>query len=221
MQIMNLIEAYGYVGVGFVVGLESIGLPFPGEIALVSAAIYAGTSNHLTIAYVILAAFAGAVLGTSLGFWLGREIGFPFIVRYGPHVGLTELRIKMAQYLFWRHGGKVVFFGRFVAVMRALAGFLAGASRMPWGRFLVFNVAGAAVWAGLYGVAAYTLGDEVRRLSGRIGTVMLVLAVGAIVSGVIFLRRREKALATEAERRFPGPLRHGGDLEPRVPSRGT
>ena len=93
MQIMNLIEEYGYVGVGFIVGLESIGLPFPGEIALVSAAIYAGTSNHLTIAYVILAAFAGAVLGTSLGFWLGREIGFPFIVRYGPHVGQScELR---------------------------------------------------------------------------------------------------------------------------------
>ena len=219
---MNLIEEYGYVGVGFIVGLESIGLPFPGEIALVSAAIYAGTSNHLSIAYVILAAFAGAVLGTSFGVWLGREIGFPFIVRYGPHVRLTERRIKMAQYLFCRHGGKVVFFGRFVAVMRALAGFLAGASRMPWGRFLVFNVAGAAVWAGLYGVAAYTLGDEVRRLSGRIGTVMmLVLAVGVIVSGVIFLRRREKALATEAERRFPGPLRHGGDLEPRVPSQGT
>ena len=205
-DIVSLIEAYGYVGIGCVVGLESIGLPFPGEITLVGAAIYAGTSNQLSITYVILAAFAGAALGASLAFWLGRGIGYPFIVRYGPHVGLTELRIKMAQYLFWRHGGTVVFFGRFVALMRALAGFLAGASQMPWARFLVFNVSGAAVWAGLYGGAAYLLGDEVRRLSGRISMVMLVLAAAAIAGGVVFLRRREKALVAQAERQFPGPL---------------
>ena len=206
-NIANLIESYGYIAIGFIVGLESVGLPLPGEIALVGAAIYAGTSNDFSITYVILAAFAGAVLGTSIGFWLGREIGFPLIVRFGPRVGLTELRIKMAQYLFWRHGGKVVFFGRFVALMRALAGFFAGASRMPWYRFLVFNICGAAAWAAFYGVAAYLLGDEVKRLSSRISVVMLVLAVVAIAAGVVFLRRREKALAEEAERHFPGPIR--------------
>src|SRR5689334_15574816 len=95
-NIANLIESYGYIAIGFIVGLESVGLPLPGEIALVGAAIYAGTSNDFSITYVILAAFAGAVLGTSIGFWLGREIGFPLIVRFGPRVGLTELRIKMA-----------------------------------------------------------------------------------------------------------------------------
>jgi membrane protein DedA with SNARE-associated domain len=206
IDVADLVHAYGYIAVGFIVGLESVGLPFPGEIALVGAAIYAGTSNQFSIAYVILAAFAGAVLGASIGFWLGRAIGFPLIVRYGPHIGLTEMRIKMAQYLFWRHGGKVVFFGRFVALLRALAGFFAGTSRMPWSRFLVFNVCGAAVWAALYGIAAYLLGDEVKHLSGRISTVMLVVAAAAIVGGVVFLRRREKALAAEAERHFPGSL---------------
>jgi membrane protein DedA with SNARE-associated domain len=214
-DIVNLVQAYGYVGIIFIVGLESVGLPFfPGEIALVGAAIYAGTSNHFSITYVILAAFAGAALGASVGFWLGREIGFPFIVRYGPRVGLTEPRIKLAQYLFWRHGGKVVFFGRFVAVLRGLVGILAGASRMSWARFLVFNVSGAAVWAALYGVGAYILGEDVRRLSGRIGTVMLVLAAVAIVAGVVFLRRREKALVAEAERQFPGPLSPWSGLNP-------
>jgi membrane protein DedA with SNARE-associated domain len=210
---VNLIQAYGYVGIGIIVGLESAGLPFfPGEITLVGAAIYAGTSNHFSITYVILAAFAGAALGAIVGFWLGREIGFPFIVRYGSRVGLTEPRIKMALYLFWRHGGKVVFFGRFVAVLRGLVGIFAGASRMSWARFLVFNVSGAAVWTALYGVAAYMLGEDVRRLSGRISTVMLVLAVAAIAGGVVFLRRREKALAEEAEQQFPGPLSNGSGL---------
>jgi membrane protein DedA with SNARE-associated domain len=212
-HIDNLIQAYGYAGICLIVGLESVGLPFPGEIALVAAATYAGTSDRVSITYVILAAFVGAVLGASIGFWVGRGIGFSLIARYGPRVGLTDRRIKIAQYLFWRHGGKVVFFGRFVAVLRALAGFFAGTSRMPWLHFIAFNVAGAAVWATLYGIAAYLLGDEVRRLSGPIGTATLLLALAAIAAGFIFLRRREKALAAEAERRFPGPVISGSDIQ--------
>ncbi len=213
IDIAHLIQAYGYAGVCLIVGLESVGLPFPGEIALVAAATYAGTSDRVSITYVILAAFAGAVLGASIGFWLGRGIGFPLVARYGSRIGLSDRRIKIAQYLFARHGGKVVFFGRFVAVLRALAGFFAGTSRMPWLQFVAFNVAGAAAWATLYGIAAYLLGDEVRRLSGPISAAMLLLVVAAVVAGFVFLRGREKALAAEAERRFPGPLVSGSDIK--------
>src|SRR5215831_21156681 len=111
-----LIAQYGYAAVGIVVGLESMGVPLPGETMLVLAAVYAGTHSDLHIFGVIGAAALGAILGDNVGYWLGREFGYPLLLRYGRHVGLTEVRIKLGQYLFLRHGGKVVFFGRFVAV---------------------------------------------------------------------------------------------------------
>ena len=105
-----------------------------------------------------------------------------------------------------RHGGKVVFFGRFVAVLRAWAAFLAGTNRMPWPRFLFFNAAGGIVWATLYGLGGYLLGDNVHRLTGPIGAVALVLAVLIIIVFLVFLRRNEHRLEEEAERALPGPL---------------
>ena len=189
------------------VALESIGLPVPGETTLIAAAIYAGTTHRLSIALVILAAFIGAVVGDSIGFWIGRTIGLRLLLRYGFYVHLTERRIKLGQYFFWRHGGKVVFFGRFVAALRAIAAFLAGVNRMTWPRFLVFNASGGAIWATVFGLAAYVVGDKIRHLSGPIGIAVFSLAFVAIVTGFVFLRRNEKRLADEAERRFPGPIR--------------
>jgi membrane protein DedA with SNARE-associated domain len=106
------------------------GLPLPGEAMLIAAAIYAGKSGGLDIAEVIAAAAAGAIVGDNIGYWIGREIGFRIHVRYGRYVGLTEQRIKLGQYLFMQHGGKIVFFGRFVALLRVLAALLAGVNRM-------------------------------------------------------------------------------------------
>jgi membrane protein DedA with SNARE-associated domain len=134
-EISHLISAYGYWVVGGVVALESIGIPVPGETALVAAAIYAATTQELNIWLVIVAAACGAIFGDNIGMAIGREIGYRLLTRYGPRIGLSERRIKLGQYLFRRHGGKVVFFGRFVAVLRALAAFLAGANCMPWRRF--------------------------------------------------------------------------------------
>ena len=105
------------------------------------------------------------------------------------------------------HGGKVVFFGRFIAVLRALAAFLAGVNQMPWKRFFAFNVAGGVVWATSYGLAAFYFGKEVERVGKRLGLVLIVLAVILIVGGMIFLRRHEAELKAKAEQAFPGPLR--------------
>src|SRR5438552_898328 len=105
-----------------------------------------------------------------------------------------------------RHGGKVVFFGRFVAVLRAWAAFLAGTNRMPWPRFLFFNAAGGIVWATLYGLGGYFLGDNVHRLTGPIGTVALVLAVLVIIAFLVFFRRNVHRLDEEAERALTGAL---------------
>ena len=123
--------------------LESLGVPFPGEATLLAAAIYAGTTHRLDIALVITAAAAGAIIGGVIGFCIGRSFGFWLLTKYGSKIGLNERRIRLGQYLFLRYGGLVVFLGRFVALLRALASFLAGANRMSWPRFLVVNAAGA------------------------------------------------------------------------------
>src|SRR5437016_2109255 len=112
-----------------------MGLPLPGETILLLGALYAGTHADLSIWGVIAAAATGAVLGDNVGYWLVREFGYLLLLRFGRHVGLSDARIKLGQYLFLRHGGKVVFFGRFIAVLRILAAVLAGVNRMEWRGF--------------------------------------------------------------------------------------
>jgi membrane protein DedA with SNARE-associated domain len=202
----HLIAAYGYWAVFGLVALESSGIPLPGEAALVSAAIYAGTTHRIGIAPVILAAAGGAVLGDNLGFWAGREFGFRLLLRYGRYVRLDEARLKLGQYLFLRHGGKIVFFGRFVAVLRACAALLAGANRMRWRRFLVFNAGGGVIWATLYGLGGYVFGRSVHRFAGPLGIAVAAIVVIAAIALWIVFRRHEKRLEAAAERALPGPL---------------
>ena len=202
----HLIAAYGYWAVFGLVALESSGVPLPGETALISAAIYAGTTHRIDVALVILAAAGGAILGDNLGFWVGRGFGFRLLLRYGRHVGLSEGRLKIGQYLFRRHGGAIVFIGRFIAVLRAFAALLAGANRMAWSRFLLFNACGGIAWATLYGLGGYLFGDVLHRFAGPVGIAALALATAGIIAGWVVLRRREEALKAAAERALPGPL---------------
>src|SRR4051794_7544554 len=111
VDLQQLIAHYGYVTVALVVAIESVGVPLPGETALVTAALYAGATHNLNIALVIAAATLGAAVGGAAGFAIGRRLGFPFLVRHGGRIGLDQGRIKLGQYLFRRHGGKVVFLG--------------------------------------------------------------------------------------------------------------
>jgi membrane protein DedA with SNARE-associated domain len=205
-ELIHLLTVYGYLAVLVFVAIESMGIPFPGETMLLTAAIYAGATHHLAIPLVIGAAAVGAILGDNLGFLVGREGGFRLARRYGHLIRLNERKLKVAIYLFRRHGGKVVFFGRFVAVLRAWSAFLAGTSCMSWGRFLVFNAAGGILWAVLYGLGGYLLGNSVQRFSGPFGEITVALAIVAIVVGVIVLWKRERQLEDEAERALPGPL---------------
>ena len=204
----HLISNYGYWAVGGIVGLESIGIPLPGETMLIAAATFAGATHRLDIGLVVAAAAAGAILGDTIGFWIGRELGLRLLHRHGSRIGLTEPRLKLGQYMFLRHGGKVVFFGRFVAVLRTLAALLAGANRMFWPRFLAFNAAGGIIWASLFGFGAFLFGTAIDRFAGPIGTVFLVIAVVGAVVGFVLVRRHEQALLEHAERALPGPLEH-------------
>jgi len=202
----NLVAQYGYLAVLVIVGLESTGVPLPGETTLVAAALYAGATHNLNIVGVVIAAAVGAILGDNLGYLIGHWGGYRLLIRYGRYIRLSEKRIKIARYLFLRYGGEVVFFGRFTAILRAYAAFLAGTTRMPWRRFLFFNAAGGIAWATIYGGGAYLLGRQIERLSGPFEIVFAAAAVIAVVVGALIIRRQEERLAVAAEKAFPGPL---------------
>jgi membrane protein DedA with SNARE-associated domain len=205
--LVHLIHHYGLVTVAGVIGLECLGVPLPGETALLAAAIYAGTKHDLNIVAVILTAGAAATVGRMVGYVLGRGFGYWLLLRYGSYLRIDEGRIKLGQYLFLRHGGKIVFVAQFVPVLRTFAGIFAGANVMPWRNFLVTNLLGSFVWAAVYGLGAYWLGRGVERLAGPVIIVVIVATVALFIIGGVFVGRHEAQLTAEAERALPGPLK--------------
>jgi membrane protein DedA with SNARE-associated domain len=204
-QLHHLFATYGVWTVALIVGLESLGIPLPGEAVLILASVYAATHDG-NIAMVIAAATIGAIVGDNIGYIVGREFGYRLVLNFGAYLGLTEGRIKLGQYLFQKHGGKVVFFGRFFAVLRFLAAFLAGVNQLAWGRFLVANAAGGLVWASVVGLSAYTLGRGIHEIQGPIGAVGVTIALAVVIGIFIYLRRHEAELQAQAEASLPGPL---------------
>jgi membrane protein DedA with SNARE-associated domain len=206
MNFSYLIETYGYLAVFALVGAESLGVPVPGETALITAGIYAGHTHRLDPWLIFLVASAAAIIGDNIGYWIGAKGGYRLARRYGPRVRLDERKLKIARYLFDRQGAKVVFFGRFVSILRTYAAFLAGTSKMRWRRFLPANAAGGILWAGAYTLAAYLAGDALQRASGTIDLIFAGVAVLAIVAVVVLIRRQTGKLAARAEAAYPGPL---------------
>jgi len=206
VSIGSLIESYGYLAVFVLVGVESLGVPLPGETALITAAIYAGHTHRLNPWLIFLVASAAAIIGDNIGYWIGDKGGYRLARRYGSKVRLDERKLKIARYLFDRHGGKVVFFGRFVSVLRTYAAFLAGTSKMRWRRFLPANAAGGIVWAGVWTLAAYLAGNALQRASGTINLILAGAAVAGIVAAILLVRRQTGKLADRAEAAYPGPL---------------
>jgi membrane protein DedA with SNARE-associated domain len=196
----HLLGQYGYAAIFVIVMLESAGIPMPGETILVSAAVYAGTGHALDIRWVIAAAAGGAILGDNIGFWVGREFGEPLLEKWGHLVGLDVRKRMLGRYLFARHGGLIVFFGRFVALLRAFAALLAGANGLaPW-RFFAFNAAGGIVWATCFGLGGYLLGAGIHRIAGPVGWTLLT---AALIAGVVlwrYYKRHEENLLAKAER---------------------
>ncbi len=203
-HVAHLIATYGLLAIAVIIALESMGLPLPGESVLAIAAIYAAHRNQ-SIAAVVASAAAGAMVGDNVGYWIGREFGYRLLRNYGSRIGLPSGKIKLGQYLFLRHGVKVVFLGRFVAVLRVLAAVLAGVNRMDWRRFLLANAAGAILWASVVGFGAYFFGTAVTHVSRPVAVALVVVGLAVIVAAVVFVRAHEAELEVEAERALPGP----------------
>jgi membrane protein DedA with SNARE-associated domain len=197
--LIGLIPTHGPWIIFAIVALESAGLPLPGETILVAAALLAATTGQIDIVVVVLSAATGAIVGDGIGYMVGRRLGLPFLRRYGRHVRLDEDRLLIGRYLFFQYGNTVVFFGRFVAVLRMFAALLAGANSMPAGRFFFFNIAGGICWACLFGFGAYAVGAEIYKISGALSVMSLGLFIAAGYPLSIFIRRNEAALRRRAK----------------------
>jgi membrane protein DedA with SNARE-associated domain len=187
----NFVAHYGLWVVFGIVFLEVAGLPFvPGETALIAAGALA-SQGHGSIVAIIAVAVAAAILGALFGYAVGRRWGQDLLVRWPRFERASHKGIARSQEFFRQHGSKAVFLGRFVPVLRATLGWMAGVGRMPFGRFLVWNVAGATAWGLLIGLLAYYLGQAVVDAIERdFGIGVGVIAVILFVLLVIHLLRR-------------------------------
>lgn len=206
MNVDHLVHSYGYWGVFALVGLESLGIPLPGETILIAAGTYAGHTHKLNVWLIFLVAAAGAIAGDNVGFWIGDKGGYRLLRKYGRYIRVDETEIKIGRYIFDRHGGKVVFFGRFISVLRTYAAFLAGTNQMRWRSFLVFNAAGGIVWAAIFSFLSYGIGNSLRNASSTLNWILGGIAAVAIVVAIIVVRRQASRLASVAEAAYPGPL---------------
>jgi membrane protein DedA with SNARE-associated domain len=204
----TLLSNYGYAAVGLFVMIESLGVPFPGETMIITAALYAGLTHKLSQWGIWPAAAAGAIVGDNIGFGIGYWGGYRLLLRYGPRIRLDEAKLKVGRLVFDEHGGKVVFFGRFVSILRTYAAFLAGSNRMAYWRFFVFNATGGIVWSGIYALGFYYAGNSIKGARGPVDIGLGVAAAIFVVGFVVWLRRNERRLEKRAEERYPGPLAH-------------
>ncbi len=194
----DMVARHGYWLVFGVVMLESAGIPMPGETALVLAAIYAGATGQLDIFAVVGVAALAAIIGDNIGYWAGRRFGLPFLSSYGRYVHLTPERLLLGQYLFARHGAKIVFFGRFAAFLRTFAALLAGVNLYPQRQFMFWNATGGIVWASVFGFGGYFFGNAIREWEGPIGKIGLIAAVIGFALFFILFKRHEARLMEEA-----------------------
>ncbi|GAA2479246.1 DedA family protein [Streptomyces thermolineatus] len=189
-----------YVLVGVVIGLESLGIPLPGEIVLVSSALLS-SQGVVDPVLVAACATAGAIVGDSIGYSIGRKGGRPLLdrlaERFPKHFG--PVQVVQAERAFHRWGMWAVFFGRFIALLRIFAGPLAGVLRMPYWKFLTANVLGGIVWAAGTTAVIYTVGIVAEAWLKRFSWLGLALAVLFGIASTLYVRRRAAARADREE----------------------
>lgn len=190
---------YGYPVIFLVIVIESFGIPAPGQTLLIAAALLAA-HGKLNLTLVLLTAFLAAVIGDSLGYWIGYLGGRRLILRFGKYLHIGETQVRNMETAFTKHGGWFVTFARFFEVLRQVNGIVAGTAGMHFRRFLLFNATGALLWVGVWGLGTYRLGRHLQKYAGYFDEVSLYFIVALIVLLLAlllyFLRRhwRKRAL---------------------------
>jgi undecaprenyl-diphosphatase len=188
----------GYLTLGGLVGLESLGVPVPGETALITAGVLA-RHGQLDIVLVIVVAALGAIIGDNIGYLIGRTGGRALLERNGPFERRRKELLQKGEPFFERHGPKAVFLGRWVSGLRIAAAWLAGISRMRWHIFLFWNALGGIAWATSVGLLSYFLGPTVERILKTFGLVGVAIVV-ALVAGFVAVRWLRRRNATVSDR---------------------
>ena len=197
----HFISGYGVAAVTVIVALEALGAPLPGETLLIFAAVLAGR-GEMSLPALLICAWAGAVLGDNVGYLIGRKLGRAAVARYGAKIGLDAARFGAVESVFARYGAATVAFARFVNILRQLNGIVAGTLGMSWGRFLLFNALGAALWVGLWVLGTFYLSEHLSTitwLAHRIGIFGGVTVAAVVLVAIVLV----------------WPRRPGGSAEPR------
>ena len=208
--LQNALHTLGYPAVTLFIMIESAGIPFPGETMLLLASFYSAIDHQLKLPIIIACAAFGAIAGDNIGYLVGRTGGRAFVERFGRYLFLKPQHLERAEKFFARHGDKTVFFGRFIAVLRAWAAFLAGVNHMNWRNFLIYNAAGGILWAIIYGTIGYVAGrvfhdnftqvEHIARTISWIGAGVIVATVLAIFF-VVRWRRKQSAARSRGDKR--------------------
>jgi membrane protein DedA with SNARE-associated domain len=192
--IISVSSKLGYV-LPAIIGLESMGIPSPGETALVAAAILA-SQGKLHIWLVILIGVSSAILGDNVGYLLGRNLGRDILAARGPLRKHRKRAIEAGDRFFERHGPKAVFLARWIALVRFAAAWLAGINHMPFRQFFFWNALGGITWGLTFGLAGYYGGHAASHVFSTIGIIGAVILAVMLVGGLVYLRVRERRAAT-------------------------
>jgi membrane protein DedA with SNARE-associated domain len=192
----------GYLIIALLIAGESAGLPLPGETSLLTGAALAQRGS-LSLTLVITVAAAGAIVGDNIGYLAGRLAGRALLERYGRFVRIRARELAVLDYYYERHGAKTVFFGRWVALLRVAAALFAGASRMAWPRFLLFNALGGVAWVITVGSLGYLFAASAGSIKSGFGVFGISALVVVTVAGILFMRRTERRLFGSAGGRPP------------------
>jgi membrane-associated protein len=190
--VTDLLISHGLFLLFVLIAMESAGVPLPGETALIAAAILA-ERGHYSIVWVIVVAAAAAIIGDNLGYGLGRFGGRKLLERWGPLRRYAERALPPGERFFLKHGGKTVFLGRFVAVLRITSAWLAGITHMPWWRFILWNAAGGIVWAVGVSLLAFYFGKAAADALARYGfggAAVVIVVVGLVFFGMRWWHKR-------------------------------
>ncbi|MFI7539923.1 DedA family protein [Actinoplanes sp. NPDC049599] len=202
-SVAPILDRWGYLAIAGVIGVESFGVPAPGQTIMVAAAIYSSW-GRLDIFAVAAISFVAAVLGDNIGYWIGVRGGRRAVHRFGKYIFITPARLERAERFFARRGNRIVVVARFIDGLRQLNGVIAGITAMPWRTFLIYNTIGAALWVGWWCTISYLLGTHLVEIIEQLHKYLYwaiaagVLAAGGYVWWHLRRRRAREAVLTPA-----------------------